>query len=88
MFSLLIRYSDKFLNLRSLTNSITEIVELSSSNLTNSNNLNLSNVGRVKGECLFNADTVSHLSNGECFSDKLYYVRERVGKAAKVKELI
>ena len=61
--------SDEFLNLCSLTYAITYVVELSTANLTAAGNVNLYNVGRVKRECLFNADTVSDLSDGEGFCD-------------------
>ena len=61
--------SDEFLNLCSLTYAITYVVELSTANLTTAGNVNLYNVGRVKRERLFNADTVSDLSDGKGFSD-------------------
>ena len=61
--------SDEFLNLCSLTYAITYVVELSTANLTAAGNVNLYNVGRVKRERLFNADTVSDLSDGKGFSD-------------------
>ena len=59
----------KLFNLRCLTNSITEIVKLSSSNLTKANYLNLSNVWRMKWECLFNTTAVSNTSYSKCFGD-------------------
>ena len=61
--------SDEFLNLCSLTYAITYVVELSTANLTAAGNVNLYNVGRVKRERLFNADTVSDLSDGKGFSN-------------------
>ena len=61
--------SDKFLNLGALTNSITEIEELGTSNLTASDNLYLLNSGRVDGEGLLNAATVSNVANGEGLGD-------------------
>ena len=63
------RKSDAFLNARCLTNSIAEIVELSTSDLTYSGNNYLLNVRRVKGEGLFYAYTVCYAANGESFGD-------------------
>ena len=57
--------NDVFLNLGSLTNSASEVVELSTSNLTLTDNVNSHNVGRMNGESLFNAATVSNSSYGE-----------------------
>ena len=57
--------NDVFLNLGSLTNSAAEVVELSTTNLTLTDNVNSYYVGRVKGERLFNAASVSKSSYGE-----------------------
>ena len=61
--------SDELLNAGCLTNSVTEIVELSTSYLTNSGNNYLLNVGRMKREGLLNANTVCYAANGEGFGD-------------------
>ena len=63
------RKSDAFLNARCLTNSIAEIVELSTSDLTYSGNNYLLNVRRMKGEGLFDANTVCNAANGEGLRD-------------------
>ena len=60
---------DAFLNLGALTNSVAKIVKLSTSNLTNSGCFNLSNVGRVERESLFNAAAVCNTSYGEGLGD-------------------
>ena len=60
---------DLFLNLRCLTNSVAEIVELCSSDLTGTDNVNLLNVGRVDGECLFNSTAVRYASYGKGLGD-------------------
>lgn len=60
---------DKFLNLGALTNSVAEIVKLCTANFTASDNFNLLYVGRMKGESLFYAATVSYAANLECFGD-------------------
>ena len=59
----------KLLNLSSLTNSVAEVVELGTSYLTVTNDLYLSYMGRVEGECLLNAATVSNSTNSKCFRD-------------------
>ena len=59
------RKSDAFLNAGCLTNSIAEIVELSTSDLTDSGNNYLLNVRRVNREGLLNANTVCNAANGE-----------------------
>ena len=56
---------DLFLNLRSLTNSVSQVVELCSSNLTGTNDVDLYYVRRVDREGLFNAATVGYASYGE-----------------------
>ena len=61
--------SDAFLNARCLTNSIAEIVELSTSYLTNSCNDDLFDVRRVKREGFLYANTVCNTANGEGFGD-------------------
>ena len=58
-----------FLNLGSLTNSATEVVELSAANLTLTDNVNSHNVGRMNGESLLNATAVSDSSYGEGCGD-------------------
>ena len=58
-----------FLNLRSLTNSSAEVVELSAANLTLTDNVNSHNVGRMNGESLFNAASVSDSSYGKGSGD-------------------
>ena len=54
-----------FLNLRSLTDSSTEVVELSAANLTLTDNVDSYYVGRVNGESLLNAAAVSNSSYGK-----------------------
>ena len=54
-----------FLNLRSLTNSSAEVVELSAANLTLTDNVDCYYVGRVNGESLLNAASVSNSSYGK-----------------------
>ena len=56
---------DELLDLSALTNSATNVVELRTSDLTVSNNVDLSNVRRMYGEDLLNAYAVSNLSYGE-----------------------
>ena len=63
------KLANLFLNLSSLTNSITEIIKLSSANLTASYNLNLVYNRRVERENSFNTASVSYTSNCECFAD-------------------
>ena len=60
---------DEFLNLGCLTNSVTEVVQLSTANLTQTDNVYLSYVRRVEGEGLFNAAAVCNTANGEGFGD-------------------
>ena len=47
-----------------LTNSVTEVIKLSASDLTLANYFDLLNVGRVDGESLFYANTVRDTANG------------------------
>ncbi len=56
---------DKFLDLSSLTNSVTQIVELASTNLTGTNDLYARYVGRMDGEYSFNANTEGYASYSE-----------------------
>ncbi len=58
-----------FLNLRALTNSVAEIVKLSASNLTASDNFNLFNVRRMYGESLLYANAVRNTSYSEGLGD-------------------
>ena len=51
------------LNLGSLSNSVTNIVELRTSNLTDADDIYLLNVGRVDGECLLDTATIRNTSN-------------------------
>ena len=57
------------LNLSSLTNSVSEVVQLSSANLTVSDNLNLFNRRRVEREYSLNATAVCNTSNCESLVD-------------------
>ncbi len=61
--------ADLFLNLSSLTNSVSEVVELSSANLTASYNLYLVNNRRVKREYSFDTATVCNTSYSESLVD-------------------
>ena len=56
---------DEFLNLGALTNSVAEVVQLRTANLTVTDNFNLSYVGRVKREGLFYAYTICYAANGK-----------------------
>ena len=63
-FSISLR-SDLFLNLRSLTNSAAQVVQLCTSNLTVTDGLNVYYVGGVDGESLFNTAAVRNSSYSE-----------------------
>jgi len=63
------RRLDLFLNLGCLTNSVTQIVELCSSDLTRTDNVNLFYVRRMDGEGLFYTAAVRNTSNSECLGD-------------------
>jgi len=56
-------------NLSSLTNSVAEVVELGTSNLTETNDLYLSYMGRVEGEGLLNAAAISYSAHCEGLRD-------------------
>jgi len=60
---------NEFLNLGALADSAAEVVELSSSDLTVTDNVDLLNVGRVNGEGLLNAYTVRNSAYGKGFGD-------------------
>ena len=60
---------DLFLNLGCLTNSVTQVVELCSANLTLTDNVYLLNVRRVDGEGLLHAASVGNASYGEGLGD-------------------
>ena len=60
---------ESFLDLSSLTNSVTQIVELSTANLTVSNYLYLLDNGRVQGEYSFDTAAVSYTSYGKGLAD-------------------
>ena len=60
-----VRKSDHFLNLGSLADTAAEVVELSASNLTLTDNVNSHYVRGMNGESLFNAASVSDSSYGE-----------------------
>ena len=57
--------SDSFLNLCSLTDSVTEIVQLAAANLTVADNLYRSNVRRIYRENTLDAYAVSNTSDSE-----------------------
>ena len=57
--------TDIFFNLRSFSDSAAEVVKLSATNLTLADNVNCYYVGRVEGERLLNATTVSDSSYSE-----------------------
>ena len=61
-FTLKVKLTDFFLNLCSLAHAVTEIVKLSSANLTVSYNLNLADNGRMNGEYSFNSAAVRYSS--------------------------
>ena len=54
---------DEFLNLGALTNSVAEVVQLRTANLTVTDNFNLSYVGRIKREGLFYAYAICYAAN-------------------------
>ena len=60
---------DKLLNLGALTDSVTEVIKLSSSYLTLSDYVDLRNVRGMYGEDLLNANAVGNLSYGEGLGD-------------------
>ena len=60
-----ILFCEIFLNLGSLADSTTEVVQLRTTNLTLTDYVYRNNVGRMKGERLFNATAVSDTSDGE-----------------------
>ena len=61
--------SDEFLDLGSLADSLSDVVELCAANFTLTDNFNLSYVGRMEGEGLFNTASVCYAANCECFGD-------------------
>ena len=56
---------DEFLNLGALTNSVAEVVQLRTANLTVTEDFNLCYVGRVEREGLFYAYTVCYAANSK-----------------------
>ena len=60
---------DDFFYLGSLADSSSEIVQLRTSYLASSDDLNLLDLRRMQRPCLLNADSVGVLSDGECRSD-------------------
>ena len=64
-----VRKSDHFLNLGSLADTAAEVVELSASNLTLADNVNINYVGGVEREGLLNAATIGNTSNGKGLRD-------------------
>lgn len=66
MTSLLkLKLSNSVLGLCSLTDSVSQVVQLSSSNLSKSYYLNLLNNGRMERENSFNSAAVSNSAHGE-----------------------
>ena len=65
----LLRRLNLFFNLRCLADSVAEVVKLCSSNLTNTNDINLSYVRGMEGECLFNTTTIGNTSYSKCLGD-------------------
>mgnify|MGYP003306349812 CR=1 FL=1 len=60
---------NEFLNLGALADSAAEVVKLSSSNLTVTDNVNRNYVRRMKGESLFHTNTVRNSSYCEGLAD-------------------
>ena len=60
---------DLFLNLGSLTNSVSQVVQLSASYLTVTDNVDTGYVGGMERESLFHAYTVCYAANGEGLGD-------------------
>lgn len=61
--------SDALLNLGALTDSVAEVIKLSSSYLTLSDYVDLRNVRRMYGEYLLNTNTVRNLSYSKSLGD-------------------
>ena len=68
--------SELFLDLRILADLVAEVIELSASNFTASNNLDLFDVRGMYGESLFDADTVGNTSYGEGFGNSAAVLRD------------
>ncbi len=60
---------DEFLNLGALTNSVAEVVQLRTANLTVTDHFNLSYVRRVERESLFYAYTICYAANSKGFAN-------------------
>ena len=63
------RLVDLFLNLGCLTNAVTEVVQLCTSYLTNADNVNLFNIGRMDGEGLLYAYAIRNASYSKGLGD-------------------
>ena len=68
-FSLTPKSNDLFLNLGCLTNLLTDVVKLSTSNLTGADDINLNYIGRMYGEGLLNAYAIGNTSYCEGLGD-------------------
>ena len=60
---------DLFLDLGALADSVSEVVQLCSADLTVADYIHGYDVGRVKREGLFHAAAICHTTNGEGFGD-------------------
>ena len=60
---------DVLFNFGGLTNAITQVVQLSATDLTLTNDFDLLNVGRMDGESLFHADAIRNATDGEGLLD-------------------
>ena len=61
--------SDEFLNLGALTDSVSQVVQLSAAYFTTAENVDVGTVRRMQREGLFHADPVCNAANGEGFGD-------------------
>ena len=67
--AVLLRRSDLFFNLGSLTDSLANVVQLCTSDFTDANDVYLLNVRRVDGESLLNTTTVRNTSYSKGFGN-------------------
>ena len=61
--------NDALFDLRSLTDPVAKVIELSPANNTMANDLDMSDTGAVVGEGSLNTDAVAYAANGEGLAD-------------------
>ena len=71
-----LRMSDKFLDLGSLADSFSDVVELSTADFTLTDNVNLDYMGRMKRESLFNTAAISYAANSKCLGNAAAVTRD------------